>query len=156
MSPVKPIPDGMNTVIPHLVVNDAARAIDFYKKAFGAEERGRFNTPDGKIMHASISINGSPLFVNDAMMGAKDPATLGGTPVSLMIYVNDVDATFQRAVSAGAKPTMPVADQFWGDRYGMLVDPFGHSWEIATHKEDLSPEEMDRRGRETMAQMAKR
>jgi PhnB protein len=156
MSPVKPIPDGMSAVIPHLVVNDAARAIDFYKKAFGAEERGRFNTPDGKIMHASIAINGSSLFLNDAMMGAKDPIGLGGSPVALMIYVNDVDATFQRAVSAGATATMPVADQFWGDRYGMLKDPFGHTWEIATHKEDLSPEEMDRRGKEAMAQMPQR
>src|SRR5436853_6860813 len=109
MSPVKPIPDGMNMIIPHLVVSDAARAIDFYKKAFGAEERGRFNTPDGKIMHASIAINGSPMFLNDPMMGAKDPNGLGGSPVTLMIYVNDVDATFQKAVSAGATATMPVA-----------------------------------------------
>ena len=156
MSPVKPIPDGMNTIIPHLVVNDASRAIDFYKKAFGAEERGRFKTPDGKIMHASIAINGSPMFVNDAVMGAKDANALGGSPVSLMIYVNDVDATFQRAVNAGATATMPVADQFWGDRYGMLKDPFGHTWEIATHKEDLSPEEMDRRGKEAMEHMGQR
>jgi uncharacterized glyoxalase superfamily protein PhnB len=156
MSPVKPVPDGMSGIIPHLIVNDAARAIDFYKQAFGAEERGRFNTPDGKIMHASIQINGSPVFVNDAMMGAKDPKTLGGTPVCMMIYVNDVDVTFQRAVNAGATSVMPVADQFWGDRYGMVTDPFGHTWEIATHKEDLSPEEMDRRGKEAMAQMARR
>src|SRR5215471_7971618 len=153
MSPVKPIPDGMNAIVPHLVVNDAARAIEFYKKAFGAEERGRFNTPDGKVMHASIRVFDRPLFVNDAMMGAKDAKTLGGSPVALMVYVNDVDATFQKAVSAGATATMPVADQFWGDRYGMVTDPFGITWEIATHKEDLSDQEMEKRGKEAMAQM---
>jgi uncharacterized glyoxalase superfamily protein PhnB len=157
MSKVKPVPDGMTTVIPHLTVRDTAKAIEFYKKVFGATEMSRHPTPDGKIMHASIKIGDGCLFLNDEFkeMGCIAPESLGGSPVYLMIYVPDVDATFKRALDAGATVKMPVSDQFWGDRYGLLTDPFGHLWEIATHKEDLSTEEMERRGREAMAQMAK-
>ena len=142
----------------HLTVKGAARAIDFYKKAFGATEAGRHNTPEGSIMHAALKIGEGTLFLNDEFkeMGCVSPQTLGGTPVYLMIYVPDVDATFKRAVDAGAEAKMPVSDQFWGDRYGLLADPFGHYWEIATHKEDLSKEELERRGREAMAQMARK
>lgn len=158
MNTAKPMPEGMTGVIPHLTVKGAARAIDFYKKAFGATELSRHDMPDGSIMHASLQIGQGVLFLNDEYkdMGAVAPDSLGGSPVFLMLYVPDVDATFKRAVEAGAEVKMPVADQFWGDRYGLLVDPFGHTWEIATHKEDLTPEEVARRGREAMAQMAKK
>ena len=158
MNKVDPIPQGMGVVIPHITVKDAARAIEYYTKAFGAKEMSRFAGPDGKVMHASIKIGDGTLFLNDEYkeMGSISPQTVGGTPVSLMIYVQDVDATYKRAVDAGAKVKMPVADQFWGDRYGVLTDPFGHDWEIATHKEDLTPQEMERRGREAMAQMSKK
>ena len=155
MANAKPIPEGISGVIAHLTVNGAAKAIEFYKKAFDATEVSRHAMPDGSIMHAAIRIGGGTLFLNDEYqgMGAVSPKTLGGTPVTLMLYVPDVDATFKRAIAAGAEEKMPVADQFWGDRYGMLADPFGHQWEIATHKEDLTPEELERRGREAMAQM---
>ena len=158
MGNVKPIPEGMSGFIPHLTVKGAARAIEFYKKAFGAVERSRHNMPDGSIMHASIKIGETTLFLNDEFkeMGSISPQSLGGTPVCIMMYVPDVDATFKRAVDAGATVKMPVDNQFWGDRYGMLADPFGHLWEIATHKEDLSDEEVQRRGREAMAQMARK
>jgi len=154
MSNVKPIPEGMTGVTAHLTVRDAAKAIEFYQRAFGATEMSRFAMPDGSIMHASLKIAGGTMFLNDEFkeMGCLAPQSLGGSPVYLMLYVPDVDAVFKRAVEAGAEAKMPVADQFWGDRYGMLVDPFGHYWEIATHKEDLSPEEMARRGREAMSQ----
>lgn len=157
MSNAKPVPEGMAAVIPHLTVKDAARAIDYYVQAFGAVERSRHMMPDGSIMHASLKIGEGSVFLNDEFkdMGTLSPQSLGGSPVFLMLYVADVDATFKRAVDLGAQVKMPVADQFWGDRYGLLVDPFGHYWEIATHKEDLTPEEMERRGREAMAQMTK-
>jgi uncharacterized glyoxalase superfamily protein PhnB len=158
MSKAKPIPEGMTGVIPHLTVKGAARAIDFYKKAFGAIEISRHGMPDGSIMHASLKIGEGALFLNDEFkeMGSISPQSLGGTSVFMMIYVPDVDATFKRAVEAGAEVKMPVADQFWGDRYGLLADPFGHYWEIATHKEDLSKEEMERRSREAMAHMTQK
>jgi len=158
MSTAKPIPEGMTGFIPHLTVKGAARAIEFYKKAFGANERSRHGMPDGSIMHASIKIGENSLFLNDEYkeMGCLSPQSLGGTPVYIMMYVPDVDAAFKRAVDAGAEVKMPVADQFWGDRYGLLADPFGHYWEIATHKEDVSDEEMQRRGREAMAQMTQK
>jgi PhnB protein len=158
MSNARPIPEGMTGVIPHLTVKDAARAIDFYKRAFGATELSRHGMPDGSIMHASLRIGEGTVFLNDEFkeMGSLSPQSLGGSPVFLMLYVPDVDATVQRAVDAGAEVKMPVADQFWGDRYGLIADPFGHVWEIATHKEDLSKEEMERRGREAMAQMAQK
>lgn len=143
----KAIPDGFYTVTPHLVVKNAGQALDFYKKAFGAEEVLRMPGPGGMIMHAEVKIGNSHVMLNDEMpdYGAVGPQTIGGTPVTLHLYVNDVDSFFKRAVQAGAKEEMPVTDMFWGDRYGKLVDPFGHKWSVATHKEDVSPEEMNRR-----------
>jgi len=156
MSKAKPIPDGMSGVTPHLTVKDAARAIDFYKRAFGATELSRHTMQDGSIMHAALKIGGGTIFLNDEFkdMGSISPRSLGGSPVMLMLYVTDVDETVKRAQQAGAEIKMPVADQFWGDRYGLIADPFGHLWEVATHVEDVSPEELERRGREAMAQMA--
>lgn len=142
---VNPIPPGMHTITPHLVIRDAARAIDFYKQVFGAQETGRSLSPDGRIMHAALKIGDSMLFLNDEFPehgGGGGPQALGGTPVTLNLYVEDADAVFNRAVDAGAEVRMPIADQFWGDRYGMLRDPFGHSWSIATRKEDLTPDEI--------------
>ena len=158
MSPSKAIPDGMSGVIAHLTVKNAAKAMEFYQRAFGATELSRHTMPDGTIMHAAVKIGGGVMFLNDEFkeMGSTSPQSLGGTPVSLMLYVPDVDATVKKAVEAGAEIKMPVGDQFWGDRYGMISDPFGHLWEIATHKEDVPPEELERRGREAMAQMAGR
>jgi PhnB protein len=144
-SRVKPIPSGMHTLTPHLVVKGASKAIEFYKKAFGAEEIGRFQTPDGQsIMHADLKIGDSHVFLVDEFpeMDCRGPQSVGGTPVTIHMYVEDVDAAFGKAVAAGANVRMPLADMFWGDRYGMLIDPFGHAWSIATHKKDLTPEEM--------------
>jgi uncharacterized glyoxalase superfamily protein PhnB len=143
----EPIPGGLPGVIPHLTVAGCAAAIEFYKKAFGAEECSRALTPDGRaIMHASIKIGESVIFLNDEMM-SKGPKALGGTPVALHLYVGDADRWFQRAVDAGAQVVMPLADMFWGDRYGQLEDPFGHRWSIATHKEDVSDVEMRERAK---------
>jgi PhnB protein len=153
--PVKPVPDGYHTVTPHLVVRGATRAIDFYKRAFGAEELGRMPGPDGKsIVHAEIKIGDSILFLADEFpdMGARSPQQLGGTPCVINLYVEDVDAVFNRAVAAGAQASMPPADMFWGDRYGKLTDPFGHEWSVATHQEDVPPEEMTRRAQAFFAQ----
>jgi PhnB protein len=148
----KPIPEDMPTLTPHLVCAGAAAAIEFYKKAFGAVEATRMPGPDGKLMHAMLRIGGSPLMLVDAMpqWGMVGPDALKGSPVTIHMYVEDADATVERAVAAGAKVTMPVADQFWGDRYGKIEDPFGHHWSIATHILDLSPEEM----REAMSKMS--
>lgn len=144
--PVKPIPEGYHTVTPHLTVRDAARAIEFYKQAFGAKERGAMKGPDGKIMHAELMIGDSIIMLADEMpaFGALSPLSNGGAGVSLHIYLEGVDAAFDRAVKAGAQVEMPVMDQFWGDRYGKLKDPFGHSWSIATHTKDMSADEMKR------------
>lgn len=152
----KPIPEGFHTITPSLVVRDAAKAIDFYKKALGAQELMRMPSPDGKIIHAELKIGDSIIFLSDEMPHAssKSPQTLGASTGVLNLYVEDVDKSFQRAVDAGGKVTMPVADQFWGDRYGSLVDPFGHIWGIGTHKEDLSPQEIDERAKAFFAQMA--
>jgi uncharacterized glyoxalase superfamily protein PhnB len=152
MSAVKPVPEGFHSVTPHLVVRDAAKAIDFYVKAFGAEERYRMPGPGGVVMHAELSLGDSIIMLGEEapQMGALSPQTIGGSPVTLMIYVNDVDASFARAGQAGCIVQMPPTDMFWGDRYGRLADPFGHQWAIATHKEDVSPEEMAKR----MAAMA--
>ena len=151
---VKPIPDGYHTVTPYLIVQDAARALDFYKEAFGATEAVRMAGPGGKVMHAEIKIGDSAIMMADecSEMGARGPQAYGGTPVSLAVYVEDVDARVDRAVAAGAKVLRPVADQFYGDRAGTLEDPFGHVWTIATHKEDVSPEEMRRRAEAFMKQ----
>ena len=153
----KPIPKGFHTITPHLIVRDAAKAIDFYQRAFGAEASGVHRTPDGKIMHAELKIGDSYLMLNDEFPEMKicSPATLGGSPVTIHLYVEDVDALFNQAVGAGATATMPVMDQFWGDRYGKVCDPFGHNWSIATHKEDVNTEELTRRGAAAMAEMSK-
>jgi uncharacterized glyoxalase superfamily protein PhnB len=152
MSAVKPVPDGYHTITPHLVVRDAAKAIAFYAKALGAEERFRMPGPGGSVMHAELNIGDSVVMLGEEAKerGALSPQSIGGSPVSLLIYVEDVDASFARADKAGCTVQMPPTDMFWGDRYGQLVDPFGHRWAIATHKEDVSPEEMARR----MAAMA--
>src|SRR2546429_5264737 len=144
---VKPIPEGYHSVTPYLIIRGASQALDFYKKAFGAVELFRFPTPDGKIGHAEIKIGDSPVMLADEHpdMGYKSPRTLGGSPVSIMVYVEDVDTIFNRAVSAGATVQQAIEDKFYGDRSGTLEDPFGHVWHLATHKEDVSPEEMQRR-----------
>src|SRR2546422_10399539 len=144
---VKPIPEGYHSVTPYLIIRGASQALDFYKKAFGAVELFRFPTPDGKIGHAEIKIGDSPVMLADEFpeMGAKSPPTIGGSPVTIHLYVEDVDKTFAQAIAAGAKETRPVKDQFYGDRAGQLEDPFGHKWYIATHKEELTMEEVKRR-----------
>jgi uncharacterized glyoxalase superfamily protein PhnB len=145
-SQVKPIPEGMRTVTPHLVCAGAADAIEFYKKAFNAVEMGRMPGPEGKLVHALIRIGDSAVMLVDEFpdWGAFGPKSLKGSPVTIHLYVEDVDATVQRAVAVGAKVTMPLEDTFWGDRYGKLEDPFGHHWSVATHVRDVSPEEMQR------------
>lgn len=142
---VKPIPAGYHTVTPYLIIDGAAKAIDFYKRAFNAEELFRLPGPDGKIAHAEVKIGDSQVMLGDEMEGYRGPLGLGGTAVSLMLYVPDVDRIFAQAIAAGGKERRPVADQFYGDRTGTLVDPFGHVWSVATHVEDVSPEEIDRR-----------
>jgi PhnB protein len=143
-----PIPEGVHSVTPHLTVKGASEAIEFYKKAFGALELMRLPWPDGKlIMHARIIIGDSPIFITDEFpdMNCAGSELSGRSPVTIHLYVDDVDKTFKAALSAGAKETMPVANMFWGDRYGRLVDPFGHQWSLATHIEDLSPNEIGKR-----------
>ncbi|HEY8204964.1 MAG TPA: VOC family protein [Pyrinomonadaceae bacterium] len=146
---VKHIPEGYHSVTPYLIVRGGTAAIEFYSKAFGAVELFRFPTPDGKIGHAEIKIGDSPIMLADEYppMGYNSPQTVGGSPVSLMIYVEDVDTVFNRAVEVGATVKEAVADKFYGDRNGTVVDPFGHIWHIATHKEDLSMEEMEQRAK---------
>ena len=143
----KPVPDGYHTATPYLIVKEAAQAIEFYKRAFGAAELMRMPGPGGKIMHAEIKIGDSPIMLADEFpaMDALSPQTIGGSPISLLLYVDNVDAMLSQAVSAGAKVDRPVVNQFYGDRSGTLTDPFGHKWTIATHIEDVSPEEMQRR-----------
>lgn len=147
MAKVKPIPEGYHSVTPYLIINGASDAIDFYKRAFGAIELFRMPQPDGKVGHAEIKIGNSHVMLADEhpTMGYKSPATLGGSPVSLMIYVEDVDNVFNQAIAAGGKEEKPLQNQFYGDRSGTLTDPFGHVWHISTHIEDVSPEEMDKR-----------
>ena len=144
---VKKIPDGRTAVTPYLTIKGAIQAIEFYKKAFGAEEVMRLSTPEGKLAHAEISIGGSIVMLHDEAPEWKafSPQTIGDTSVSIMLYVNDVDAVFKRAIAAGASSVMEVADQFYGDRAGGLKDPFGHKWHIATHVEDVAPDEIRRR-----------
>jgi len=155
---VKAVPEGFRTITPSLVVRGGAQAIEFYKKAFGAEELVRMPGPDGKgIMHAELKIGDSIFFLVDEspQMASKSPQTLGGSTGALHLYVADVDAAFKRAVSAGARASMPVADMFWGDRYGKVTDPFGHEWGLGTHKEDVSPADMEKRAKAFFAQMPK-
>lgn len=151
---VKPIPDGYHSITPHLVIKGAAAAIDFYKKAFGATEIMRMPQADGRVGHAEIEIANSRIMLADEFpeMNIVGPKTLGNSPVSLLLYVADVDGTVERAVTLGAKIKKPVQDQFYGDRTGTIEDPFGHQWTVAVHKEDVSPEEMQRR----MAAMTKK
>ena len=151
-----PVPEGQHTISPHLTVKGAPQAIEYYKKAYGATELHRSLGPGGLIMHAALKIGDAMFFLNDEMPmpgGGKSPLAIGGTAVTINLYVPDADKIFKQALAAGAKETMPIADQFWGDRYGIVTDPFGHKWAIATRKEDLTPEEMDKRGKEFMAQM---
>jgi PhnB protein len=144
---VKTIPDGYHTVTPYLIIRGAAEAIDFYKRALGATETMRMAGPDGKVMHAEIQIGDSRIMLADEMpqMGFRSPAALGGAGASILLYVNDVDAAADQAIAAGVKVLRPVQDQFYGDRSGTFADPFGHVWTIATHTEDLTPEEINRR-----------
>jgi PhnB protein len=153
---VKPIPEGYHTVTPYLAVDDAAEAIEYYKKAFGAKERVRMEAPGGKIGHAELEIGDSLVMLSDALpqFSTRPPKELGGTSVSVFMYVEDVDAVVKQAVDAGARVTMEIADQFWGDRFGSVQDPFGHLWSIATHVEDVPPEEMAERAKAAMAAMS--
>ncbi|HBA72939.1 MAG TPA: glyoxalase [Geobacter sp.] len=150
---IKSIPDGYHTVTPYLIVTNTDKAIEFYKEAFGATESMRLTSPDGKVMHAEIMIGDSPIMLCDECpdWNALSPQTIGGTAVSIMLYLEEVDTVVDRAVAAGATLTMPVADQFWGDRMGTISDPFGHKWSIATHIEDVSAEEIDVRSKKLFA-----
>jgi len=152
---VQPIPKGYHSVTPYLVVNDAARAIDFYKRAFGAQEKMRMDGPGGKIGHAELKIGDSIIMLSDETPGSgmRSPRSLGGTAAGVFLYVENVDSIFKQAVSAGAKADAQPSDMFWGDRFGKLTDPFGHQWSVATHKEDIAPDEMAKRAKEAMAKM---
>jgi len=152
---LKAIPKGYHSVTPNLVVRDVAKAIDFYKKAFGAEEIARMPGPDGKVVHAELRIGDSIVMLGDERpdMGSKSPKAYGGSSVNFYLYFEDVDAAWKRAVDAGAKPTMPLADMFWGDRTGKLEDPFGHSWSPAEHVKDLTPEQLKKGAEAFFAQL---
>ena len=154
---VKPIPQGRHTVTPYLTVQNAARAIEFYKRALGAQEIHRMEGPDGKIGHAELKIGDSIIMLGDEnpQSGAKSPQTLGGTTGGIFLYVDNVDTAYDKAVAAGAKADARPADMFWGDRYGKFTDPFGHSWSVATHKEDVAPDEMRKRMQKEMAKPAR-
>jgi PhnB protein len=153
---VQPIPEGYHSVTPYLAVADAARAIEYYKAAFGATERVRMNGPDGKIGHAELQVGDSLIMLSDPMPDAatSPPGELGGATGSIFLYVEDVDAVVQRAVEGGAIVKTEVEDQFWGDRFGTIEDPFGHIWSVATHVEDVSPEEIEERAKAAMADAA--
>jgi PhnB protein len=150
---VKPIPEGYENVIPYLTVDDGKGAIEFYKRAFGATERSSMPAPDGRIAHAELQIGDALIMLSDPFpqFASRTPKELEGTTVVLFLYADDVDAVVQKAAEAGATVTMEPEDQFWGDRLGQVTDPFGHVWQIATHVEDLTPDEMEARGREAMA-----
>ena len=154
--PAKPIPEGYHTLTPYLAVDDATEAIEFYKRAFGAKETVRMDAPNGTVGHAELEIGDSVIMLADPFpqASAKAPKDLGGTSVSLMMYVEDVDAAVKKAADAGGKITMEPEDQFWGDRLGSVADPFGHVWQIATHVEDLTPEQIAERGEAAMAAMS--
>ena len=153
---VQPIPEGYHTATPQLVVRNAAQAIEYYKKALGAKELMRMPTPDGKIAHAELKIGDSVIFVSDEIPNvgmSKSPQTLGGTSSGVMLYVEDADATFQKALEAGGKSFMPLTNMFWGDRFGSFIDPFGQAWSVATHTEDVSPAELEKRTQDFYKQM---
>src|SRR5215471_14597838 len=155
MASVRPVPEGYHSITPALTCRDAGRAIEFYKKAFGATEIARMAAPDGKIAHAELRIGNSVIFVSDEFPGmSAAPAPTTTPSVYFYLYVTDADAVFNGAVAAGCRADMPLIDMFWGDRYGKLTDPFGHSWSMATHKEDVAPEEMKKRMQAEMAKMA--
>ena len=151
---MKKIPEGMHSITPHLVCAGASKALDFYQKAFGATELARLPGPDGRLMHAAMKIGDSTVMLADEMpeWGSLGPKALKGSPVTIHLYVEDVDALVARAVKAGAKVTMPVEEQFWGDRYGKLEDPFGHHWSVATHVRDVTAEEMKKAMQQMSAQ----
>jgi PhnB protein len=153
--PPKPIPEGYHTITPYLAVEDAEGAIDFYKRAFGANERVRMHGPDGKVGHAELEIGDSLVMLSDPFPQSttKPPKELGGSSASVFMYVEDVDSVVQDAVDAGAEIKMPIENMFWGDRFGSVADPFGHTWSIATHVEDVPPEEMEERAKAAMASM---
>src|SRR6266446_6899322 len=155
----RPVPQGYHTITPQLTLDNAAQTMEWYKKALGAEEVSRSVGPDGKIMHAELQIGDSRFMLNDIMGGGKSAQAFGGSPISLWVYVQDCDALFNRAVAAGGHvapgPMGQVADQFWGDRSGTFTDPFGYQWTIATHKEDLTLEEMNRRAQAFFKQVAR-
>jgi PhnB protein len=154
--PTKPIPEGYHTLTTHLAVENAGEAIEFYTRAFGAKETVRMDAPGGTIGHAELKIGDSTIMLADPFpqSNAKPPTELGGTTASLLVYVEDVDAAVKKAVDAGGTVTMEPEDQFWGDRMGSVTDPYGHVWQIATHVEDLTPEEISERGKAAMAGMA--
>jgi len=154
MAKVNPIPDAYTRVTPYLAIDGAADAIEFYKKVFGATDRGKMMGPDGKVGHAEIQIGDAVVMMSDAFpeMGAVDPKKLGGSPVTLSVYVEDVDKTFKEGIAAGAKELQPVEDRFYGDRSGAFEDPWGHKWNVMSHIEDVSPEEMEKRAAEFMSQ----
>jgi uncharacterized glyoxalase superfamily protein PhnB len=151
MSQVKPIPEGFHSVTPHLCVKGAAKAIDFYKQAFGAEEISSMSSPDGRVLHAEIKIGDSIVMLADEFPEMGQPVTWGNSPVTIHLFVPDADAVFERAVAKGATVGMPIQDMFWGDRYGSLKDPFGHNWSIATRKRDLSEEEIAKAAEQAFA-----
>lgn len=154
----KPIPEGMHSITPHLLVDGAAKAVEFYKNVFGADlARPMSTTPDGKVLHVLLKIGDSHLMMADAFPKGSmaSPRSLGGTPVVLTLYVPDVDATWKKATDAGAKTVFPLINQFWGDRYGIIEDPFGHAWALATHIEDLTPAELEERAKSAFAHMGK-
>ncbi|HEV3081450.1 MAG TPA: VOC family protein [Gemmataceae bacterium] len=156
---VRPIPEGQHSITPYIVVRGASQAIDFYKKAFGAVDKGRMPGPDGKsIVHAELKIGDSFFYLSDEFPGGscKSPQSLGGCTCTIHLFVEDADAVFNRAVAAGCKVSMPLMDAFWGDRYGKLTDPYGHEWSVGTHKEDVPMEEMAKRGAAAMAQFSKK
>ena len=152
---VKAIPDGYHTITPGLTVRDGAKAVEFYKRAFGAQQVFRMDRPDGRLMHAELQIGNSRIMLGEEypQMGCQSPESLKGTPVSFYLYVADADAAFAQAIAAGAKAVKPVSDMFWGDRQGEVSDPFGHRWSVATHKEDLTPEQIEQRSQEFFASL---
>jgi PhnB protein len=156
MTPVRPIPEGYSTVTPSITMRDTAKAIDFYKRAFGARERSIVRGPDGKVMHAEAQIGSSIVMFQDEIMGSRSAETQGGSPISFYLYVENVDEAHKKAVSEGAENTGPPTDMFWGDRMGSIKDPFGLIWTLATHVKDVTPDEMKRGQEEFMKQMAER
>ena len=154
MASIKPIPDGYTTVTPSLCMKDCTKAIDFYKKALGAQELMRMPGPDGRIMHAEVKIGTSIIMMNDEIMGSRSAETLGGSPVGFYLYVEDCDSAHKKAVAGGCTEIMPPSDMFWGDRMGGVSDPFGYKWNFSTHIKDMTPEEIKKGQDEFMKQMA--